>query len=275
MQSRADLHSHSQASDGVLEPSKLVAFAASRGVATLAITDHDTMSGLREGREAASKAGIRFVDGVEISCLQGAREVHILGLFIDPEDAGLSSLLEASRKARETSTSKVLERLAGLGIQVRLEEVLRFASGETVGRAHIARALVALGHAGSIANAFDKYLGEDRPARVYRERPSVAEACDAIRGACGVSSLAHPGGKPGLVSQESVARMKDLGLDAIEAFHPSHDERTRARLLRWASSIGLGVSGGSDYHGTQEGALPGSCYVDEELLSSLEELRRR
>jgi 3',5'-nucleoside bisphosphate phosphatase len=270
---RADLHSHTLASDGTLDPEALVALAARRDVDVLAVTDHDTLAALPEATAAGDRHGLRVVAGVEISCLEGDREVHVLGLFVDPADPGLQDLLARSRAAREKASERVLERLAAVGAPVSREEVRRFATGDTLGRPHFARALVAKGHVASMAQAFKKYLGEGRPAHVFRPRPSVAEACAAIHGAGGVASLAHPGGKPGLLAQPAIEAMVESGLDALEVHHPAHDAKTRTRLLAWAARLGLGISGGSDYHGTGEGAEPGVCFVDETAFLALEARR--
>lgn len=275
MQSRADLHTHSRASDGLLTPTEMLLLSAEIGLGAIALTDHDTIAGLAEARQAAEGIPVSLIKGVEISCIEREKEVHILGLFIDPTCDELSSLLKRSQDERYANVERTRRRLRELGAPIDLEDVQKHARGAVMGRAHFAKALVDRGHVSSPREAFDRFLGEGKPGNLHRPRPSVAEASAAIHASGGIACLAHPGGRPGLLSQEAVERMSAVGLDAIEVHHPAHDERTRRRLSRWAERLGLAVSGGSDFHGANEGAHLGTCWVDEETVESLRGLAAR
>ncbi len=269
MQTRADLHCHTNASDGVLPPAALVQLAAARKLDVVAITDHDTVAGVSAARDAASRLDVEVVAGVEISCLHVNKDVHVVGLFIDIDNARLLSLLECSRAARKEASIRVIKRLVDLGAPLDDVETDDLMRGEMIGRAHFARALIRAGHVASMNEAFNRFLGEGKPAYVSRERPTVSEACEVIHEAGGVAALAHPGGKPGLLSKEAVQSMALDGIDAVEAYHPAHDKRTVTRVKRWAASMGLLITGGSDFHGPGEGADLGVCFVGAEELEML------
>ncbi|HEX5503411.1 MAG TPA: PHP domain-containing protein, partial [Thermomicrobiales bacterium] len=161
-----DLHTHSTASDGSLTPARLVALAAERGLRVLALTDHDTTAGLAEAADAAARHGLRFVPGVELSAQVEAGEVHVLGYFIDPARPALRDALARFREGREGRARTIVANLAAAGAPVAYERVVELAGGATIGRPHVARALVAAGHAASVQDAFDRYLVRGRPGYV-------------------------------------------------------------------------------------------------------------
>ncbi|HXT68532.1 MAG TPA: PHP domain-containing protein [Vicinamibacterales bacterium] len=243
-----DLHLHTTASDGRSTPEELVRRAAGAGITTLAVTDHDTTAGVAPARAAAAASGITVVTGIEITSVHRGRDVHMLGYFIDESDEDLGRFLVAQRADRRRRIEEMLDRLAGLGVVLDRAGLMSQAEGKgkAIGRPVIARALVAGGHAKDVSDAFDRFLSPDRPAFVARHGASPAEVVAIIRKAGGVSSLAHPL-KYGL--DDLIPSLAADGLDAIEAFHPDHDEPARARYQQMASAHGLLVSGGSDDHG--------------------------
>ena len=262
--SRIDLHLHTTASDGRLPPSALVALAAQVGLDVMSVTDHDTIAGLAEAREAAASRGIRLVDGIEMTAIDDGRDVHVLGYFFDPEDGTFNQFLRTQRLARVERVYEIARRLAALGCAIDVEALLRAVpgdSGRSVGRPAVADALVAAGHAVDRRDAFDRLLGSGRPAFVPRRGPDVAEVVATIAAAGGIASLAHPG----LMGvDERIPGYAAVGLSAIEVRHRDHNEDDEARYRSLAQQLGLAVSGGSDFHGEHD-ARDGSTSVPGEV----------
>lgn len=275
---RIDLHLHTTASDGRLSPSALVALAAQAGVGVMSVTDHDTVAGLAEARTAAAIHGLRLIDGIEITAVEGGRDIHVLGYFFDPDDAALRNFLEKQRRARIDRVREIAGRLETLGCPIDVEALLAAAattSGRSVGRPLVADALVASGHASDRRDAFDRLLGNDRPAFVARCGPDVAQVVEAIARAAGIASLAHPGP---LGDDDRIPAFAATGLAAIEARHRDHSPSDEARYRGLAAELGLAVSGGSDFHGPHDArdgapACPGSVSLDSEDLIALEARR--
>lgn len=243
---RADLHAHTTASDGTLTPASLVAHAAERRLDVLAVTDHDSVAGVSEAISAAAGTGITVVPGVELSAVSNDRDVHVLGYFIDYESAELLAHLVDLRLARRHRAEQIVVALQDAGFDVSLEEVLALADGGSVGRSHVAQALVNGGHVATIPDAFGTLLGRGRPFYVAKDVRSPVEVLDVVHRAGGLSVLAHPG----------VTRADDLlpallaaGLAGIEAYHVEHTTEDRERYARLAEEHGLLVTGGSDFHG--------------------------
>jgi len=242
-----DLHLHTTASDGALAPAALVARAAAAGITTLAVTDHDTTGGLAEARLAAAASGLRLVNGIEITAVEGSRDVHVLGYFFDPADAALRSFLKAQREDRIRRVREMAEQLAVLGVAIDPDPIVRegLATGRSVGRPHVAAALLAAGHVTTRDEAFDRFLENGRPAFIPRRGASPDEVVSIISNAGGVASLAHPG----LAGMDAIiARLRDAGLHALEVRHTDHDAATEARYRVLAAQLGLAVSAGSDFH---------------------------
>lgn len=242
-----DLHLHTTASDGALAPSALVARAAAAGITTLAVTDHDTTRGLDEARAAASTRGMRLVNGIEITAVEGDRDVHVLGYFFDPGNAALRSFLAAQTEDRIRRVKAMAEQLAVLGVAIDAEQIVRegVASGRSVGRPHIAAALLAAGHVQTRDEAFDRFLENGRPAFIPRRGAPPDEVIGIIAAAGGVASLAHPG----LAGMDAILpRLAGAGLHALEVRHTDHDVATEARYRELAADLGLAVSAGSDFH---------------------------
>lgn len=239
---------HSTASDGVLSPAALVAAAAAAGLTTIALTDHDTASGLPEARQAAQRLGLELVNGIEVTAVEAGRDVHVLAYFFDPEHAGLAAFLERQRADRVRRVREIAGRLAAAGTPIDAEPILRDAqlAGRSVGRPHVADALVAAGHVATVSEAFDRYLGRGCAGFVPRQGASAADLVRTVAAAGGICSLAHPGSTKmdGLIGPLATA-----GLAALEVAHPDHDPAAEQKYRGLAARLGLAVTGGSDFHG--------------------------
>ncbi len=255
MSERFDFHTHTIASDGSLSPTELVRAAAANGVTAFALTDHDTIDGIAEAEVEASVLGIELIAGIELSVNEqdGARSLHVLGLGISPDDAVLRARLEIARDARRTRAARMVARLQEVGVAIELSRVEAIAAGGSVGRPHLARALVDLGVCRDADEAFVKYLRRGRPGYEPYAAFSAREAIDLLHGAGGVAVLAHPplsGGvdAPGGI-EAFVERLLPDGLDGLEIWHPGHKPGQNRRLRRLARDHDLLETGGSDFHG--------------------------
>jgi len=245
-----DLHLHSTASDGELPPEAVVGRAAAAGVAAMALTDHDTLAGVPAAIAAGERAGIRVVGGCEFSVAAPWGEMHLLGYFLPPGTKLLEDFLLRCRVDRERRGRAMVERLHRLGIQVNDADVLAEAEGGAVGRPHVARALLRRGLVGSVNEAFDRFLGRGRPAYVEKSLPAFAQVAELVHQVGGVVSAAHLKDRG---TRSLLTHFKQLGLDAVETRHPSHDPDVRARLTAFALDLGLHRTGGSDWHGDPVG----------------------
>ncbi len=268
-----DLHSHSTSSDGQYPAAEVAARAARAGVAVWALTDHDSIASLPAGEAAARANGIRFVPGIELSVHLDRREVHLLGHFVDPTSAPLRSFEDLLAEKRRVRMGEIIHKLAQLGVALTPEEIERFSGGKTLGRPHVARALVERGIVSSVREAFDRFLGEGRPAYVGRYRITVRDAIDLVRGAGGTASIAHPG--VNRIERGDVERMAEWGLSGIEAYHPDQNPSVREKYLRIARELDLVPTAGSDFHG--EAVAPdrhlGDVSMTEAELQALEARR--
>lgn len=271
MISRIDLHLHTTASDGRFSPSELVAMALARHLVAIAITDHDTTDGVDEALEAAKGTELIVVPGVEISCDVPYQEVHLLGYYIDHHDLGLEEKLFAFREARLRRAKEMLVKLAALGLPLEWEMVAELAKGNSVGRPHIAQAMVNKGYVASVDEAFALYIGRNGPAYVERYKLSPTEAVSLIKEAGGLPVLAHPREVthflPSLVEQ---------GLVGLEVYYNSYSAEDIRQLACLARKYGLIPTGGSDYHGP--GVLDtveiGGIWVPEGSLKRLQALAK-
>jgi 3',5'-nucleoside bisphosphate phosphatase len=245
-----DLHLHTTASDGKLNPAALVALASEVGLRVISVTDHDTVSGLLEAREAAQTLAVRLIDGIEITAVEDDRDVHVLGYFIDPANPALGLFLETQRGRRIDRLKNMAERLRSLNYAVDIDRLLAVsagaADGRSLGRPLLADALVAAGHAVDRQDAFNRLLGAGGPAFVPRCGPPLVEVTHVIHAAGGIASLAHP---LLLGMDDRISEFAASGLDALEARHADHTPGDEARYREMAAALGLAVSGGSDYHG--------------------------
>lgn len=245
-----DLHLHTTASDGVCDPAVLVDLAWRAGIRSMSVTDHDTVAALTEAEGAAAASGIAFVNGIEITAVHDARDVHVLGYFFDRDDAELARFLEQQRADRIRRVAEMCDKLADLGKPVDRGWLLaERPKGRSLGRPLVARALVKAGHVVDTRQAFEQLIGEGRPAFVPRRGPSPADVVGIINGAGGIASLAHPGL---LKRDDLIPGLIDAGLTAVEAFHSEHDAAATEHYLAFADRHGIVVSGGSDYHGEKE-----------------------
>lgn len=244
-----DLHSHTLHSDGDRSPAQLFAEAKAAGVTVLGVTDHDTVLGLEDCRDASAASGVRFVPGIELSCDLHGREVHILGHFIDPKGTRLEHLADEMLGERRERMERMVALAQKAGFtKVTMECVERASGGDNLGRPHLARALVECGHAVSVKDAFEKFLRTGGPLWVDRRRLAVEEAVRMLHDAHGTATIAHPGANA--ISRQELKVIADLGLDAIEAWHPEHPPNQAEAFLRAAGELGLEVTAGSDYHGS-------------------------
>jgi 3',5'-nucleoside bisphosphate phosphatase len=266
-----DLHTHTTASDGRSAPADLAARAAASGVRVLSVTDHDTLGGCAAASRACADLGIEFVAGIEISSVLHDEDVHVLGYFVSADSAPLRAFLDEQRTRRLDRIRHIVEQLNVLGMPLDAEAIVRPGVDDpsrSIGRPAVARAMVAAGYVASTGMAFDKWLSHGRPAYVPRLAASPLDVFSMIHEAGGVASLAHPG----LVDHDEwIPQFADAGLDAVEAYHPNHDDYDRARYLHFAERLGLAVSGGSDYHADEShGATgPGSVSLPREHFDGL------
>ncbi len=268
---RADLHLHTLHSDGVFFPSELVEKTKQAGIDVISITDHDNVAGVREGVAAGEQLGIDVIPGVELSTSVEGREVHILGYFIDSGNAGLSDFLKFLRGERLKRAERIVEKLHKLKIPLRMEKVLEKAGEGSVGRPHIANAMVEEGFTASYQEGFLKYLGIGCSAYVEKNHCSVEETLSIISESGGLSFIAHPGNS---IPEQVLIRLIKAGTDGIETIHPSHSPETVARYRGIVNEYYLLESGGSDFHGgrkNDESAL-GRFTVP---LSVVDTMRRR
>lgn len=244
-----DLQVHTTASDGALPPAAVVQAAADAGLHAIAITDHDTVDGLPEARAAGERLGVRIVPGVELSTYADGEELHLLGLHLADLHAMTDALAEF-RVQRVQRAARIVETLNAHGIPITMEAVLAEAADGAVGRPHIARAMLAGGWVREFREAFDKWIGWGRPAYMAKEQFDVADAIALVHRAGGLAVWAHPGE---LATPARIGRLADCGLDAVEVLHPSHPPYLVQRLVEHTEKAGLLPSGGSDWHGTQDG----------------------
>lgn len=239
-----ELHCHTTYSDGTLTPGELVARAAGAGVRALAITDHDTLSGWEEAKVAALAHGIEIVPGVELSTVHNSRSMHILGFY--PDAGLLGGALRKLVEGRFRRAFKMVENLAALGYNIELPVM---GEGMAPGRPHLAAALVRAGYVQSNQEAFERLLGEDKPAYVHYEKFSSGDGIDLLRRCGGVPVWAHPYLFRGGNVEEVLAELVGAGLMGVEVYHPTHSPAQVKNLERLCAEYGLLMTGGSDYHG--------------------------
>lgn len=278
-----DLHSHTTASDGTLSPTQLAELAAKQGLSAIAVTDHDTIDGVAEAREAGARLGVEVVPAIEISAIWPTGTLHILGYLLDIGSPVLTEKLKAFRAARDDRNPRILAKLAELGVPVTMEEVVSHAGGAVIGRPHIAAALLARGHVRNIKEAFTRYLGDTGAAYFDKDFLQPAEAIDVIHAAGGLAVLAHPkwlkcGTEEELES--AITRLRDAGMDGIECYHSDHDSGDESLYERMARRHDMLITGGSDFHGhakadIQLGRGRGGLRVPHEVLDRLKAAKAR
>jgi predicted metal-dependent phosphoesterase TrpH len=267
--SSADLHCHSTSSDGRLTPTQLVDLAAERGLKVLALTDHDSVEGVEEAVRAAERhSGLTLIPGVEISTDIPGAEVHVLGYFLSPEDQELRETLARLREARVGRGQRMVEKLRAMGIDIEWERVKAIAGDASVGRPHVAQALLEKGHISSIAEAFDRFIGRTGPAYAEREKMTPAQVVTFLARKGYMPILAHPADLDNL--DEMLRELKAVGLVGMEVYYQDYDEATIDRLRATARQHDLLATGGSDFHGfgDERERLPGDIPLPDEAVDA-------
>jgi 3',5'-nucleoside bisphosphate phosphatase len=274
---RIDLHTHSSVSDGTDTPAELVHKARAVGLDVVGLTDHDTFDGLDEATAEGERLGIQVVRGMELSCSRQGSSVHVLAYGADPSSPGLAEEMALVRDGRLGRLAGVLAKLNALGVPVSEAEVMaQVGDSPSVGRPHIADALIKAGHVQDRQEAFDRFLADGGPAHVPRYTIELERGIDLIHQAGGLAVIAHPWGRgrehllpPGVL--QTLAH--DHQLDGIEVDHQDHDAETRRQLRMLADSLGLLPTGSSDYHGT--GKLDHDLGCNTTDLEVFNEMQRR
>jgi len=277
-----DLHVHSNASDGSYAPAEVVRQAKEGGLAAMALTDHDTVDGLAEAVAAGQRLGVEVIPGVEISARFPGGTMHIVGLFIEYHDGLLDARLAVLKQARNDRNPQIIKKLNDLGIAITMARVEEISGGGQVGRPHIARALLEAGYVSSIQEAFDKYLGFQRPGYVSKFRFPPAEALAMIKEAKGIPVLAHPFtlNLAAIPLKNLIIELKAQGLAGLEVFYSEHTPEQEALYLKLTRELDLLVSGGSDYHGQNKpeitlGSMASQKKLTYDLVEALKAWRGR
>jgi len=266
---KADLHTHTNYSDGKFTPSELVRKAKSSGLNYLSITDHDNVDGLDEAIETGKEIGLEVIPGVELSSDYKGREVHILGYFFDYKNPELLEYLISFRKLRLERAEKIVNKLNNLKIPIKMDEVLDKVKGNTsIGRPHIAFALIDGNYIHNYYEAFVKYIGDGKPAYEKKKNIETKEAIKLISKAGGVSFVAHPGKN---IRDEALIEIIEQGIDGIEVIHPSHSPDYVTYFQDFASQYFLLESGGSDFHGGRinDDSILGTFWVSEQKVIAM------
>jgi len=271
---RIDLHTHSTASDGTQSPAVVVGCAVQAGLDALALTDHDTTSGWDEAAAAAAHHGIALVRGIEISCQHEGISIHLLGYLQNPTAPGLIEVLDRSRRSRQTRAQRIVELLSE-DVPLRWEDILdQIEPGATIGRPHVADAMVAKGIVASRGEAFAEYLNDRSPYYVSHYAPDPVQAVRLVREAGGVAVMAHPFAsvRGRVVDDAVIEAMAAAGMTGLEVHHRDHRGDQVRHGLGLAASLDLFVTGSSDYHGDGKPNLLGENTTDPEVLQRIEDL---
>jgi len=268
-----DLHLHTTASDGLLSPIEVVDKAHNLGMAFLSITDHDTIQGTAIAQERGRNLGLEVIPGIELSAEIEDKEIHILGYFFNYQDPDLLKILDKLDDARTERATIIIEKLNRLGISLTMDKIRDIAGKGVVGRLHIARAMVSMGYAENVGDAFQKYIGYKKSAYVERYKLSIRDAIEVILKNKGLPVLAHPS----LVGQdELIPKLIAYGLQGIEVYHTEHSFRHIHHYLQLAKKYNLLVTGGSDCHGPlyKSRSLMGKINIPYKHLEAMKERKR-
>jgi predicted metal-dependent phosphoesterase TrpH len=268
-----DLHTHTNRSDGLLPPEQVVHLAAQAGLRAVAITDHDEIGALEVAVTVGNRLGIEVISGVELSVSHSGYDIHILGYLLDFHHARLLEFLNFFQSERVRRVHRILEKLNALGCPVPLETVLRKAGAGSIGRPHIADALVETGHVPSYHEAFNRFIADGKPAFVPKVRISAAEAVAIIHEAQGLACLAHPGQN---LTEPIILNVIHAGVDGIEVVHPKHTATQREIYRGLAKTYNLLETGGSDFHGGRKGIEEklGDFVIEYEKVEKLKERKQ-
>lgn len=271
MELKADLHTHTTYSDGILKPFELLNLAREKGLSVISIVDHDTLDGNIEAASICSDYDIEVIMGCEFSCYENGKEYHLLGYAFDPADKNLRIHLDNYRIARLTRAKQIHKKLKIMGVDISFDEILEAADKAPVARPHIGSVLVKKGYVNDLREAFMKYLGEGCPAYYPKSVFPVEMAIKMINKAKGVAVLAHP---RNYIDQPTLYKFIQSGLDGIEVNHPSHSEEQRKFYHYVASQYWLLETGGSDFHGSREfdAFNIGNFYVPYSVVESIKYL---
>ncbi|MDJ1113497.1 PHP domain-containing protein [Microbacterium dauci] len=265
----ADLHLHSDHSDGTEPPAAVMAAAHRHGIRTAALTDHDTTAGWAEAADAAVSLGMTFIPGMELSARHEWRSVHVLAYLFDPDDSGLRALTDKIRDSRLSRARTMADRIAR-DFDLTWDDILaQTAADATVGRPHIADALVARGHVSDRGEAFRGILSPSSPYYVDLFAPDPVTAVAAVADAGGVPIIAHPAGRGGLLPERLLERLRDAGLAGFEVGHRENVEPGLSRLRVWAADRDMITTGSSDYHGRGKPNQPGEFTTSDEMLARI------
>jgi len=278
--SHTDLHIHTTASDGKFTPAEIVQMSAARGLTTIAITDHDTVDGIPAALEAAKAyPQLRVIPGVEINTDVSTGEAHLLGYFVDYQDAELLCTLNRLRDTRVGRAQRMIEKLAKLGVNIEWSRVRELAGEGSVGRPHIAQAMQEKGYIGSFHEAFDKYIGRGCPAYAEREKITPADAVELVLKANGLPVLGHPFtiSNP----EQFISELSAVGLVGVETYYNNYTPEQVNQLAEWADKYGLLTTGGTDFHGLDSfcditlGVTPVPDFVVQRLRALAQERNLR
>lgn len=256
MKRRCDLHMHTVHSDGTLTSTELVELAKRQGLSCIALTDHDTLSGVEEAQAAGGRVGVEVIAGVEISAVCDPGTMHILGYFIDPKSKQLQEKLEEIQEARRQRNPMIIEKLRAIGIDITLKEVEAESGGDQVGRPHFARVLVQKGYVKNFEEAFEKYLTKGAPGYVDKRKLSSRDSIEMIEEAGGIASLAHPKtlklNSTPVEFEKTLEQLKSEGLKGLEVYSSCQNKEEAASFKKLADRLGFFVTGGSDFHGANK-----------------------
>jgi len=267
-----DLHLHSTVSDGRLGPSELVRLVHQHGVSTMALTDHDATDGVAEAQQTGDQLGVRVIPGIELSTDLPGVSIHVLGLFLDYREPHFQEQVRAFREARLTRAQQMVEALGRLGVPISLERVFELAGEGSVGRPHVAQALLEAGHIQSIEEAFQRFIGRDGPAYFEGFRLEPAEAVQLIHSVGGLAVWAHPNELDGRDWREWLPKLVEAGIDGLEAYYSKdYGPDVPRQLLEACERDDLVPTVGSDFHGfAGMDRPPGSVEAPPDLLERLE-----
>lgn len=276
-----DLHVHSNASDGTMPPSQVVASALEKGLTAIALTDHDTIDGISEAQKAAKMHPIEIIPGIELSCVYQGEEIHILGLYVDPTDEIFRKEIESLKTIREKRNHEIIRRFQNAGILITLDEVKGGNPDTVITRAHFARVLYEKGYVKNTNQAFKKFLSYTGPYCPRKEKITPEHAITILRDCKASPVLAHPcqyklGDKK---TEELVSYLKDLGLHGLEVYHSSNNQYESGKLKKLADKYDIFPTGGSDFHGSnkpdiQLGSGRGGLRVSALLLDDIKKIRQ-
>lgn len=270
-----DLHTHTTASDGQDTPAELMHFAAQQGLSVLAVTDHDTVDAIPELTTRATDADITFIPGVELSTTVERAEVHILGYFVDIDDDGFTQALAELAKARVDRIARMIEKVQGLGYDIDGDSILEQAAFGSIGRPHVARAMMAIGAVKDVNEAFDRFLKAGRPGYVPRDPVTPEDAVALLVRNNAIPVLAHPYSSRDI--EGTLKRLAPVGLKGLETYYAEYTPQQHDHLRGIADEWGLLPTGGSDYHGIgfREGRVLGSAPVPDEVVTRLMAAREK